>query len=81
MVEKSIRFGLSLSSVDQCQGSSLKKVRYDANILKCERAHAKNSEEPKVGIEPARLTGTELENSEPHFLSLSMFVSCAEQEY
>ena len=32
--EKSIRFGISPCSVDQCQVSSLKKVRYDANKLK-----------------------------------------------
>ena len=60
--EKSIRFGLGPSSGDQCQVSSLKKVCYDANILKCVRAHAKDSKEPKVVIEAARLTGTELEN-------------------
>ena len=48
--EKSICSGLSTSSMDQCQVSSLKKVRYDANIVKCEHAQAKNSKELKIGI-------------------------------
>ena len=61
--EKSIRFRLPPNpfSLDPNQVSSLRKVRYDANILKCERAHANNSRKSKVGIEATRLTGTELE--------------------